>query len=116
MCLDWLASSCHLRYQGDARRTTYNIPPQMRMIVSANTRSTATLLVSLLRMQCDPNLVFTLKDRICVRERLFNGDHRLPSTLLILQASGEIARLNPVVEAAVPYLDNTAPCIDTARM
>ena len=52
-------------------------------------------------MQCDPNLVFTFGIRNAVRERLFERGSPLPSTLLIIQRPGKIARLNPVVEAAI---------------
>jgi hypothetical protein len=46
------------------RRTTYNVPARSVTSVSLSMLSTATLLVRTLRVQCDPNLVFTFDIRI----------------------------------------------------
>jgi hypothetical protein len=58
-------------------------------------RSTATFLVKMLRVHCDPNLVFTFAIPIAA------AGAATDNYLLILPGSGKIARLHPVVEAAI---------------
>lgn len=55
------------------RRTTYNVPARSVTSVSSSMHSTATLLVRMQRVQCDPNLMFTFDIRIALRERI-TGD------------------------------------------